>query len=159
MRKGAHCAWQIHYHIVFPVKYRKALLDEAVTTIIQETAAEIAERFPIEMEGIGTDKNYIYLLCSAHPKVAPGRIVQIFKSLTAREIFRRKPAVKRVLWGGELWHDGYLCGHSRGTGQIGRRSNGRCSGKDSLEKISGSSECFSSVIPRSFMRGASFGTG
>ena len=58
VRKGAHCAWQIHYHIVFPVKYRKALFDEAVTTIIQETAAEIAERFPIEMEAIGTDQNH-----------------------------------------------------------------------------------------------------
>ena len=89
------------------MKYRKALLDEAVTTIIQETAAEIAERFPIEMEAIVTDKNHIHLLCSAHPKVAPGRIVQIIKSITAREIFRRKPAVKRVLWGGEFWTDGY----------------------------------------------------
>jgi len=106
VRKGAHCAWQIHYHIVFPVKYRKALLDEEVTAIIQGTAAEIAERFPIEMEAIGTDKNHIHLLCSAHPKMAPGRIVQIFKSITAREIFRRKPAVKRVLWGGEFWTDG-----------------------------------------------------
>ena len=75
--------------------------------IIQETVAEIAERFPIEMEAIGTDKNHLHLLCSAHPKVAPGRIVQIFKSITAREIFRRKPAVKRVLWGGEFWTDGY----------------------------------------------------
>ena len=107
VRKGAHCAGQIHDHMVFPVKYRKARLDETVTTIIQETAAEIAERFPIEMEAMGMDRNHIHLLCSAHPKVAPGRIVQIFKSLTAREIFRRKPAVKRVLWGGEFWSDGY----------------------------------------------------
>jgi putative transposase len=116
VRKGAHGAWQIHYHIVFPVKYRKALLDEVVT-IIQETAAEIAERFPIEMEAIGTDKNHIHLLCSAHPKVAPGRIVQIFKSITAREIFRRKPAVKRVLWGGEFWTDGYY------VATVGERAN------------------------------------
>jgi hypothetical protein len=40
--------------MVFPVKYRKGLLDEAVTAIIQETAAEIAERFPIEMEAMST---------------------------------------------------------------------------------------------------------
>ena len=117
VRKGAHCAWQIHYHSVFPVKYRKALLDEVVTTIIQETAAEIAERFPIEMEAMGTDKNHIHLFCSAHPKVAPGRIVQIFKSSTAREIFRRKPAVKRVLWGGEFWTDGYY------VATVGERAN------------------------------------
>ena len=117
VKKGAHCAWQIHYHIVFPVKYRKAMLDEAVTMMIQETAAEIAERFPLEMAAIGTDKNHIHLLCSAHPKVAPGRIVQLFKSLTAREIFRRKPAVKRVLWGGEFWSDGYY------VATVGERAN------------------------------------
>ena len=80
----------------------EALLDEAVTTIIRETAAEIAERFPIEMEAIGTDHNHIHLLCSAHPKMAPGRMVQIFKSITAREIFRRKPAVKRAVWAGNF---------------------------------------------------------
>ena len=117
VRKGAHCAWQIHYHMVFPVKYRKAVLDEAVTTSIQETAAEIAERFPIEMEAIGTDQNHMHLRCSAHPNVAPGRIVQRFKSLTAREIFRRKPAVKQVLWGGEFWSDGYY------VATVGERAN------------------------------------
>ncbi len=92
---------------MFPVKYRKALLDDEVTAIIWETTTEIAERFPIEMEAIGTDKNHIHLLCSAHPKMTPGRIVQVFKRITAREIFRRKPTVKRVLWGGEFWTDGY----------------------------------------------------
>jgi putative transposase len=106
VRKGAHCAWQIHDHIVFPVKYRKALLDEEVTAIIQETAAESAARFPIAREAIGTDKNHIHLLCRAHPKMASGRIVQVFKRITARASFRRTPAVKRVRWGGELWTDG-----------------------------------------------------
>lgn len=107
VRKSSHCAWQIHYHLVFPVKYRKVLLDETVVRIIQETAKEIEERFSIEMEALGMDGNHIHILCSAHPKLAPGRIVQIFKSLTAREIFRRYPQVKKVLWGGEFWTDGY----------------------------------------------------
>lgn len=49
-RKGARGVWQIHYHIVFPVKYRKLLLDEELTTIIQETATEIADRFLIEKD-------------------------------------------------------------------------------------------------------------
>jgi hypothetical protein len=40
--------------MVFPVKYRKGLLDEAVTAIIQETAAEIPERFLIEIEAMAT---------------------------------------------------------------------------------------------------------
>ncbi len=106
IHKGYHGAWQIHYHIVFPVRYRKALLDREVTTIIMETAEAITERYAIEMEAIGTDRDHMHLLCGAHPKVAPGRIVQIVKGITAREIFRKKPTVKRELWGGEFWTDG-----------------------------------------------------
>ena len=117
VNKGYHCAWQIHYHIVFPVKYRKVLLDEGVTKIIEETAVSIAERYAVEMEAIGTDKDHIHLLCGAHPKVAPGRIVRMFKSLTAREIFRRRPEIKRQLWGGEFWADGYY------VATVGERAN------------------------------------
>ena len=117
VRKGHHCALQIHYYIVFPVKYRKALLDSEVTDIIQETASGIADRYPIEMEAIGCDKDHIHLLCGAHPKVAPGKIVQIFKSITAREIFRQKPSVKKELWGGEFWTDGYY------VATVGQRAN------------------------------------
>ena len=98
------------------VRSRAAVLD-AVTAIIEEMAAEIAERFPIEREAMGTDQNQTHLRCSAHPNMAPGRIVQIFKRLTARELFRRKPAVKRVLWGGEFWTDGY------DVATVGERAN------------------------------------
>lgn len=82
-------------------------MDEEVERIIVETAREIEERFDIEFEQIGCDRNHIHILCSAHPKVAPGQIVRAFKSLTAREIFRAKPSVKRSLWGGQFWTDGY----------------------------------------------------
>ena len=107
VHKGSQCAWQIHYHIVFPVKYRRALLDDEMVEIITQTALGISERYDIEFERIGCDRDDIHLLCSAHPKVAPGQIVRVFKSITAREIFRRKPSVKRALWGGEFLTDGY----------------------------------------------------
>ena len=53
VQKGSHCAWQIHYHIVFPVKYRKALLSEEVLGVIVETVQGIEERYDIEMERLG----------------------------------------------------------------------------------------------------------
>ena len=55
VQKGYPCIWQIHYHLVFPVKYRKALLDKMVTKIIEETAEGIPERYAIEMEALGND--------------------------------------------------------------------------------------------------------
>jgi putative transposase len=95
---------------VFPVKYRKALLDRDVVEIIRETAVGIQDRYEIEIERMGMDNDHIHLLCGAHPKIAIGKIVQIFKSITAREIFERKPAVKKALWGGEFWSNGYYAG-------------------------------------------------
>jgi putative transposase len=92
------------------VKYRKALLDRDVVERIRETAIGIQERYEIEIERMGMDSDHIHLLCGAHPKIAAGRIVQIFKSISVREIFRRKPEVKKDLWGGEFWSDGYYAG-------------------------------------------------
>ena len=117
VRKGYHCAWQTHYHIVFPVKYRKSLLDEEVIKIIKETSEAIEQRYEIEMEAMGMDGDHVHLLCGGHPKLSIGRIVQIYKSLTAREIFRRKPEVKKELWGGEFWSDGYY------AATVGERGN------------------------------------
>lgn len=117
VRKGYHCAWQIHYHIVFPVKYRKALLDNEVVEIIRETARGIEERYEIEIEAMGMDKDHIHVLCGGHPKLSPGQIVRIFKSITAKEIFKRKPQIKKELWGGEFWTDGYY------VATVGERAN------------------------------------
>jgi REP element-mobilizing transposase RayT len=38
----------------------------------------------------------------------PRRIVTIMKSITARGIFKKHPEVKKELWGGEFWSDGYF---------------------------------------------------
>jgi len=108
--KSNHCAYDIHYHLVFPVKYRRALLDEEVTSAIKNIAQAIQERYDLETERLGVDNNHIHLLCSAHPKYAPGALVRLFKSITARELFGQFPKLKKDLWGGEFWSDGYYAG-------------------------------------------------
>jgi hypothetical protein len=40
--------------------------------------------------------------------IAPKKLVQIIKSITAREIFKQCPEVKKYLWGGKLWSEGYF---------------------------------------------------
>ena len=107
VKKARHCAYQTHYHIVFPVKYRKALLSSGVEKAILEISKEISERYEIEFEQIGCDKNHIHILCSFHPKYSIGEVVRKFKSITARELFRKFPELKKDLWGGEFWSDGY----------------------------------------------------
>ena len=110
IQKGRHCAYEIHYHVVFPVKYRKALLSEEVVKKIKQTAKGLEERYALEIEQLGCDLDHIHLMVSLHPKYAPGQFVRLFKSITAKQLFKQFPELKRDLWGGEFWTDGYYVG-------------------------------------------------
>ncbi len=57
---------------------------------------------------IGTDQNHVHFLIQSVPMYSPTKIVRMIKSITAKEIFRQAPGVKRALWGGEFWSDGYF---------------------------------------------------
>ena len=105
--KTHHNAHTAHYHIVFPIKYRKALLNNEITLAIVTTAQEISERYDIEFEKIGCDINHIHLLVSFAPKYSGSEVVRMFKSITARELFKQYPLLKQDLWGGEFWSDGF----------------------------------------------------
>ena len=92
---------------MFPVKYRKALLSIDVEKKIKLIAEEISERYEIYFEKIGCDSDHIHILCSFHPKYSIGETVRKFKSIIARELFREFPLLRKELWGGEFWSDGY----------------------------------------------------
>ena len=83
------------------------MLSDEITSAIKSIADEIGERYEIEFEQLGCDKNHIHILCSFHPKYSIGEVVRKFKSITARELFKRFPLLKKELWGGEFWSDGY----------------------------------------------------
>ena len=107
VRRTWHNAYDTHYHLVFPVKYRKALLTNEIPLAISKLALEIGQRYDIEFEQLGYDKDHIHILTSFQPKYGGSDVVRIFKSLTAKHLFKQFPALKQDLWGGEFWSDGF----------------------------------------------------
>ena len=87
------------YHIVCPAKYRRAVFSAAVDAKLKEVCAEISRRYEIEFLEIGTDQDHVHFLVQSVPMYSPKKIVQTIKSITAREIFRSCPEVKKYLWG------------------------------------------------------------
>jgi len=96
------------YHLVFPAKYRRAVIDEKVDACLKGMCLEIAKRYEISFLEIGTDKDHVHFLVQSVPTYSVTKLVRVIKSLTAREIFRSCPEVKKQLWGGEFWSDGYF---------------------------------------------------
>ena len=107
--KKSHNVSQLLYHLVCPAKYRRLVFKEVVTLdqVIKDICLEIEKRYDIHFVEIGTDHDHVHFLIQSVPAISPTRIVQIVKSITAREVFQKKPEVKRMLWGGEFWTKGY----------------------------------------------------
>ena len=95
------------YHIVCPAKYRRVVFNAEVDQELKAVCLEIAKRYEIIFLEIGTDQDHVHFLVQSVPTYSPTKIVRIIKSITAREIFKRVPQVKKQLWGGEFWSDGY----------------------------------------------------
>ena len=96
------------YHLVFPAKYRRAVIDRHVDEVLRDVCLEIEKRYQVKFLEIGIDKDHVHFLVQSVPTYSVTKLVTLIKSLTAREVFRRCPQVKRKLWGGEFWTDGHF---------------------------------------------------
>src|SRR5262245_32814416 len=105
------------YYRVCPAKYRRVVFDTSVDTVLKEVYLDIAKRYAIIFLEIGTDKAHVHFLMQSIPTYSPTKIVKTIKSITAREVLKRVPAVKKQLWGGEFWSNGYF------ISTVGRHGN------------------------------------
>src|SRR5664279_1583705 len=104
------------YHVVCPAKYRRKVFTEEVEMTLKEVCMGIGERHEMHFVEIGADEDHVHFLVQSVPVMSPSTIVQTIKSITAKEIFRRHPEVKKMLWGGKFWTSGY---YANTVGQYG----------------------------------------
>ena len=104
----SHNVTVLIYHLVLPAKYRRVVFDDHVDDVLKEVCLDIEKRYQIKFLEIGTDEDHVHFLVQSVPTYNLTKIVTMIKSLTAREVFKRCPQVKKKLWGGEFWTDGYF---------------------------------------------------
>ena len=90
------------YHLVCPAKYRRVVFTGLVEKVIKEICLQISLRYEIRFIEIGTDENHVHFLIQSVPMLSMSEIAKIVKSITAREIFKQCPEVKKELWGGSF---------------------------------------------------------
>jgi len=111
LKSASHCVYKIRYHMVFCVKYRKKLLyNEDMIEFIKFICSEIGQRYSIVFDTIGTDRDHVHVFVGAAPKYSPSKVMQIIKSIIARELFKQYPDIKKQLWGGHFWSEGGYIG-------------------------------------------------
>ena len=75
---------------------------------MSEVFEKIAEEYGWEIEEMAIEEDHVHVFVQVPPKYGPSRVVQIMKSISAREVFKRQPELRKQLWAGEFWSDGYF---------------------------------------------------
>ena len=102
------CVYNINYHVVWSVKYRRKVLTSNIEArlkeIAQDTAAE--KGFVIHLLEVG-EKDHVHAFLSGHPKVSVSYMVKMLKGITGRKLLYEFPELKEKLWKGQLWNSSY----------------------------------------------------
>ena len=108
IKRTSHAVYDTRYHLVWAPKYRKWILRGEIRETAKELFRQVLEARDCEVEEMEMAEDHVHIFVSIPPRYSIGEMVRVLKSVSAKEIFRRHPEVKRELWGGEFWEDGYF---------------------------------------------------
>ena len=102
------CVYNINYHVVWSVKYRRKILTREVEEYLKTLVFQIAEDkgFTVHLFETG-EGDHVHCFVSAPPKMSVTNIVKYLKGITGRKLSERFPEIRGKLWKGELWNHSY----------------------------------------------------
>ena len=109
-RRGAHTVYRLAYHFVWIPRYRRKVLTGDVAQRLKELIREICAARDWEVEALTVRSDHVHLFVSCPPRDAPAKVMNVLKSITARELYAEFPRLRRSHWGGKLWATGYYVG-------------------------------------------------
>ena len=108
-RRGAHTVYEIHLHVVWTTKYRRAALTGEVALRVRDLVREICGQHDVKIMKGHVSKDHVHLLVSIPPQVTISRLLQWLKGKTAYKVMQEFPHMKKFFWGHHMWARGYFC--------------------------------------------------
>ena len=108
LKRTSHAVYDTKYHMVWTPKYRKWVMRGDIREQVRSIIEEISRNYDFEIDVIEIAEEHVHIFLSFPPRYSISRVVGILKSISASVIFREHPEVKKELWGGEFWEDGYF---------------------------------------------------
>ena len=109
LKRSSHAVYDTNYHLVWCPKRRKDIFEEKETQErAEQIIREICKEYGFEITEMEVAEDHIHMLISFSPRFSIGEVVRIIRSISARMMFREFPRLRKRLWSGEFWEDGYF---------------------------------------------------
>lgn len=104
------CVYNINYHIVWCVKYRRKVLSADISNRLIELLKVVGNEkgFSVVECKVG-ENDHVHCFVSAPPKISVTQIVKYLKGISGNQLFREYPQLRKSLWKGQLWNGSYFC--------------------------------------------------
>lgn len=104
------CVYNINYHIVWCVKYRRKVLSADISNRLIELLMAVGNEkgFSVVECKVG-ENDHVHCFVSAPPKISVTQIVKYLKGISGNQLFREYPQLRKSLWKGQLWNGSYFC--------------------------------------------------
>ena len=104
------CVYNINYHIVWCVKYRRKVLSADISNRLIELLKAVGNEkgFSVVECKVG-ENDHVHCFVSAPQKISVTQIVKYLKGISGNQLFREYPQLRKSLWKGQLWNGSYFC--------------------------------------------------
>ena len=107
--RNSHHVFRLMYHFVWIPKYRHKVFIEPYRSMLKEILYKIGYDYNVEIVELEIPVDHIHMVVKSEPKRCPSEIMQIMKSISARNFFKLYPDIKkRYFWGGKLWTQSFF---------------------------------------------------
>jgi putative transposase len=108
LKHTSHAVYETKYHIVWCPKYRKQILLADIQKRVKEIFWIISEQYEFEIDKCEVAEDHVDMLISFPPRYSIAEAVGILKSKSGAIIFEEFPELKKKLWMGHIWEQGYF---------------------------------------------------
>jgi putative transposase len=109
LTRNSHHVFRIMYHFVWIPKYRHKVFEEPYRSVLKNIISKIGYDYNIEIVELEIPKDHVHMIVKSEPKRCPSEIMQVIKSISARNFFKLHPEIKKkYFWGGKLWTQSFF---------------------------------------------------
>jgi putative transposase len=109
LQRNTHHVYRLVYHFVWIPKYRHKVFSEPYRGVLKGIIEKIGYDYDIDIAELEVPEDHLHRVVRGVPRRSPSHVMQIVKSISAREFFRHYPEIKkRYFWGGKLWTQSYF---------------------------------------------------
>lgn len=98
-----HSVFSLNYHLILVVKYRRKVIDDAISNYLRDIFERISPTYNITIVEWNHDIDHIHILFKAEPNSELSKFINAYKSASSRLIKKEFPQIKNKLWKEFFW--------------------------------------------------------